>query len=235
MKVSLISIFFVLTKFAVAQDSTTIFIAAGKAPSEVLTFQKIFKYPHFTNGDIFFKDGSTTNAPLNYNYLLGEIMFISPQKDTLAIAKNQMSNIKTVKIGSDTFYYLHQYVELVIKNQSTTLLKTEQLRVIRREKIGAYNQPSATSAIDSYELFSPTYGVPEINLKIRENITLALRTNYYFENHNDLLLPANRKNIYKVYPQKKEQLDAYLKANTVNYNSANDLIKLFTYLGQGTL
>ncbi|MEO5945066.1 MAG: hypothetical protein ABIP30_13500 [Ferruginibacter sp.] len=234
MRVSIISIFFVLTKFAVAQDSTTIFIAAGQAPSEMLTFQKIFKYPHFIEGNIFFKDGSTTNAPLNYNYLLGEIMFISPKSDTLAIAKNQMSNLKTVIIGSDTFLYLHQYVELVTQNQPCKLLQSQRFKVIRREKIGAYNQPSATTAIDSYETFSPTYGVPEINLKIRENITLSLRTNYYFGNDNNLLLPANRKNIYKVYPQKKGLIDAYLNANTVNYNSGNDLIKLFTYLGQDT-
>lgn len=235
MRVSIILIFFVLTKFAVAQDSTSIFIEAGQDPSEVLTFRKVFKYPHFINGNIFFKDGSTTNAPLNYNYLLGEIMFISPQKDTLAIAKNQMPKIKTVIIEQDTFYYLHQYLQLVIQNQSGKLLKSQVFKVVKREKIGGYNQPSSTTAIDSYQTFSPTYGVPELNLKIRENITLALKTNYFFGNDYDLLLPANKKNIYKAYPQKKDCIDAYLNANAVNYDSSNDLIKLFTYLGQGTL
>ena len=77
-------------KLAYAQDSGTIFIAADKNVSEVLTPEKIYHYPQFTNGKIFFRDGTTSQARLNYNYLNGEIEFITQEKDTLAIAKEQM-------------------------------------------------------------------------------------------------------------------------------------------------
>ncbi len=234
MRISILAIFIVLAKFACAQDATTIFIPAGEDVSEVLTPQKIFRYPQFINGQIFFKDRRMTQALLNYNYLIGEIEFISPEKDTLAIGKDQMPTIKKIVIDTTIFFYNRGYVELVMENAVGKLLKSEKFKVVKREKIGGYNQPSSTTAIDSYDNFTPTYGIPELNLKIRENITLGLKTNYFFGNDYDLVLPANKKNIYKVYPAKKDLIDAYLKDNPVNYDNPGDLKKLLTCLAQGS-
>ena len=234
MRISILAIFIVFTKFACAQDSTTIFIPAGENVSEFLTARKIFRYPQFINGEILFRDGSTSHALLNYNYLIGEIEFISPKKDTLAIAKEQMLNIEKVIIDTDTFFYKRRYVELVMENRVGKLLKSEMFYVVKREKIGGYNQPATTSAIDSYETFTGTYGIPELNLKIRENITLVLKTNYFFGNDYDMLLPANKKNIYKAYHAKKDLIDKYLKENPVNYKNPGDLKELLTYLAQGS-
>lgn len=234
MRISIIAIFIVLAKFAYAQDATTIFLPAGEDISEVLTPQKIFRYPQFINGQIFFKDGRMTQALLNYNYLIGEIEFISPKKDTLAIGKDQMPTIKKIIIDTTTFFYNRGYVELVMENAVGKLLKSEKFNVVKREKIGGYNQPSSTSAIDSYNNFTGPYGIPELHLKIRENITLVLKTNYFFGNDYDLLLPANKKNIYKAYPAKKDRIKEYLKENPVNYKNPGDLKKLLTCLVQGS-
>ena len=231
MRISIFSIFIFIAKFACAQDST-IFIAAGQDVSEVLTPQKIFRYPQFINGEILFRDGSTSHALLNYNCLIGEIEFISPKKDTLAIAKEQMLNIKKVIIDTNTFFYNRRYMELVMENGVGKLLKSEMFDVVKREKIGGYNQPATTSAIESDETFTGTYGIPELNLKIRENITLALKTNYFFGNDYDLVLPANKKNIYKAYHAKKDLIDKYLKDNAVDYKNPGDLKKLLAYLAQ---
>ncbi len=232
MRISLLAIFIVFAKFACAQDATTIFIPADENVSNVLTPQKIFRYPEFINGKIFFKNGTMTQALLNYNYLIGEIEFISPKKDTLAIGKDQMPTIKKILIDTTTFFYNRGYVELVMENTVGKLLKNEKFNVVKREKIGGYNQPSSTTAIDSYDNFNPTYGIPELNLKIRENITLVLKTDYFFGNDYDLVLPANKKNIYKVYPAKKDRIDKYLKDNPVNYSNLSDLEKLLTDLAQ---
>ena len=234
MRITALTILIVLTKFASAQDSTTIFIAADQYASEVLTPQKIYRYTQFINGEIFFRDGSMSDAPLNYNYLYGEIEFISPKNDTLAIAKDQMLNIKKVVIGSNTFFYNRRYVELVMENTVGRLLKSQMFDVVKREKIGAYDQPSSTSAIDSYGSFVANFGeVPVLDLKVRENITLVLKTEYFFGDQYNLLLPANKKNIYKAYHSKQDRIDKYLGENYVNFKNPDDLKKLMDYLAKG--
>lgn len=220
-----------MAQFSCAQDST-IFIAADQYVSEVATPERIYHYPNFQLGKVFFRNNTTTDALLNYNYLNGEIEFISPNNDTLAISKEQMLNIGKVVIDTSTFFYNKGYLELVAQNSVGKLLKKQKFDVLKREKLGGYDQPSSTSAIESYSSFKENYGTRQFNLKVRENITLVLKTTYFFGDQYHVVLPANRKNIYKVYHSKKDLIDVYLKENVVDFNKPGDLKKIFAFLGK---
>jgi hypothetical protein len=233
MKITAFAICILLMSITYAQDSRLIFIEAGKNISDVLTPQKIYLYPKFINGKILFRDGTISEAALNYNYLNGELEFIAPNKDTLAIAKNQMLNIKKVVIDTNFFFYNRGYLQQVMEGPEGRLLKRQMFDVVKREKIGGYNQPTSTSAIESYGSFTDNYGVFSPSLKIKENITLALKTDYFFNDQYNLLLPANKKNLYKVYPSKRNQIDKYLEQNSVDFRNSVDLEKLFAFLANG--
>jgi uncharacterized protein (UPF0216 family) len=211
-----------------SQDSLTIFIAADREVSEVLTPQKIYKYSEFKAGKIIFRDGSFAENNFNYNYLNREIEFI--EKDTLAIAKNQMLNIRFLTVDKDTFFYDRGYLQQIIRTPSAKLLQKQKLAVTKREKIGAYNLATETSAIDSYGSYTDNFGVLTPHLKIRENITLVLKTDFYFADRFNTFLPANKKNLQKLFPNKTRQIDNYLKAHYINYKNAEDLKKLLVFL-----
>jgi hypothetical protein len=231
MKTIIFFVFTFMAQFACAQDST-IFIAADQYVSEVATPARIYHYPNFKIGKIFFRNNTITDARLNYNYLNGEVEFISPNNDTLAISKEQMLNIARVIIDTSTFFYNKGYLELVAQNSVGRLLKKQQFDVLKREKIGGYGQPSSTSAIESYGSFKESYGTRQFNLKVRENITLVLKTNYFFGDQYHEVLPATKKNIYKVYPAKKEVIDSYLKENEVDFKKPEDLKRIFFFLAK---
>jgi len=231
MKIITLCAFVLLAQFASAQDST-IFIAADQYVSEVATPERIYHYPNFTEGKIFFRNNTVSDARLNYNYLNGEIEFISPNNDTLAISKKQMLDIERVVIDTSTFFYNDGYLELVAQSPVGRLLKKEMYVVFKREKIGGYGQPSSTSAIDSYGSFQEAYGTRQFNLKVRENITLVLRTNYYFGDQYHVTLPANKKNLYKVFRSKKNLIDSYLADNGVDFRKSADIKKLFAFLSK---
>ena len=221
-----ICVFFVTSIYS--QDSLTIFIGADQNVSEVLTPKKIYKYPGFKPGKIFFKDGSFANGTFNYNYLNGEIEFA--QQDTLALAKEQMLNIKVLTLDRDSFFYDKGYLQQILQTPFGRLLKKQMLVITKREKIGGYNQPNPASAIESYGSFTDNYGVFTPNLKIHENITLILRTDFYFGDRFNTFLPANKRNLLKLYPNKKSQIDEYLRTHTVNFKNAEDLRNLLTSL-----
>src|SRR3954447_13437357 len=44
-----------------------------------------FHYPRFTQGSVFFRDGTRSDALLDYNLLTEEMQFIAPKGDTLAV------------------------------------------------------------------------------------------------------------------------------------------------------
>ena len=211
-----------------AQDSTMIFIAADRNVSEVLTPAKIYELPKFAEGKILFRDGNRSRAKLNYNFLNGEIEFINPANDTLAIAKNQMLLIKEVLIDTQSFVYDHTdgYMELVTKTRLGRLFKKQTYVVIKKEKIGAYNQPSSVSDIASYGSFTDNYGNLVTNLKVRENITLVLRTSYFIANEFNFL-PATKRNMMDLYRPKRSQVELYLKKNPVDFKNGRELRKMF--------
>ncbi|HEV8286682.1 MAG TPA: hypothetical protein VGQ09_20375 [Chitinophagaceae bacterium] len=229
MRMMMVAICIMLSITLCAQDSTLIFIPADRNVTEVLKPDKIYRFPKFTEGKIFFKDGSWSKARLNYNFLNGEIEFIGAGNDTLAIAKNQMLNIKEVLIDSQSFVYNNVYMELAAKSDLGKLYKEQVYVVIKREKIGGYNQPNPTSAIDSYESF-PNYNGNLASLKIRENITLALKTNYFISKDFNLFLPATKNNMMNLYRSKKDQIKSYLNQNPVDFKNGNHLKRMFESL-----
>ena len=219
-----ISLFFLRIN---AQDSTRIFIPAGKSFSEVASLDKAYRFPNFTNGHVYFRDGTMSAAKLNYNFLNKELEFISPRGDTLAIVKEQALNIKNVIIDSITFYYFDGYLEEMAHNENGRLLKQQFYGIQGSDKTGAYDQPSGTSAIDAYSSFLDETGRVR-KLVVRENLTLVMRTEYFIGDKYSTFLRATKKNMLDLYRKKKTQIESYLHNNNVDFSSGQDLEKLFS-------
>jgi len=211
------------------QDSTRVFIPAGKSFSDVAGLDKAYRFPNFTNGHVYFRDGTMSAAKLNYNFLNKELEFISPNGDTLAIVKEQALNIKNIIIDSITFYYYDGYLEEMAHNEDGKLLKRQFYQIKGSEKIGAYNLASTSSAIDSYSSYTDQNGQSR-TLTVRENLTLVIATEYFFGDKYTVVLRATKKNMLDLYPKKKTQIESYLRNNNVNFTNGTDLLKLFSSL-----
>ena len=202
-------------------------IKADQLASEVLTPEKIYQYPKFLHGKIIFRDQTSTEALLNYNYLNSEIEFIDQKNDTLAIAKHQMLNIQQVIINKDTFYYDNGYLQQVLQIPLGKLAKREMLIILSKDKLGAYDRSTSTTGVEAMTAFRDYYGSDNsATLRIRENITLAYNNQFFFGDNYYSFLPANKKNLLKVFHSKKEIINNYLRENNVDFRNIDDLKKL---------
>ena len=208
-----------------AQDSTII-IKAGTSLNESVSTTDLYEYPQFVYGKVFFRQGDSAVAKLNYHRLVDEMQFIDLKGDTLNIA--YPGTIKFIRINNDQFYYDDGYVKLIQDNNTIKLAGKQTLRVSGKNKIGAYNMASPTSAIDSYGTLMDQKTI--YKLIPREDITLAKKTEYYFGDKYNHFVLANKKNILRLYPKQERAVTAYLKVNNVDFNNLEDLEKLFQYL-----
>ncbi len=78
-------------------------VKASQDIKEVLSPSARFRYPEFILGNVYFKDGTNSQAPLNLNSLNEEMQFINHKGDTLSIAIER--TIKYLTINIDIFYY----------------------------------------------------------------------------------------------------------------------------------
>lgn len=230
MKTLSLAITFFFCQILLAQDSTSILIEAGKRFTDVITPALMFRYTQFKTGKVLFRNGVSSEAKLNYNLFNGEIMFISPGADTLAIAKDQMLNIKRVIIDTSCYVYNKGYLEVLRENVMGTMARRQQYFVVTKEKIGGYDLASPASSIDSYTSFTEGRNNPPHNLLVRENISLQLKTEYFIGDAFQYFLPVNKKNLDKIFFKRRNELDAYLKEHTIDYKNEKDITALFIFL-----
>ena len=208
-----------------AQDSTII-LKAGMSINESLSIKNLYEYSQFVYGKVFFKPGDSSSGRLNYNRLLDQMQFIDFKGDTLNIA--DPGTIKSIRINNDLFYYDEGYVKLIKDSNTIKLAAKQTLRVVNKEKTGAYNMPSSTSAIDSYGSYMSEGKM--YKLVPREDIVLKKQTQYYFGDKFNHFILANKKNLLRLYSKQNVSLNAYLKENNVDFTSQEDLEKLLQYL-----
>ena len=226
-------LFFILIGYAdlSAQDSTFVTIKTGQSVKDVLTSADIYHYPQFTNGKVFLRDGTKAAGKMNYNRLYGQMLFINPIGDTLALADEK--NIKFIVIDKDTFYYDGGYLRLMA-NGGVVKLTEKQIWVLADiRKIGTHNRPTTTVAVTSFSSYTDGRDAAKSkDLIMNEDVVLRKETQYYFGDKYNLFVPASKKGLLQIFPKEQREIDNYLKENKVNFNKKEDVEKLYQFLLQ---
>lgn len=205
-------------------DNTT--VKAGEKISDAISPKTKFNYPDFISGNVFFKDGTSSQALLNFNLLNEEMQFIDPKGDTLSLANEAI--IKYILIDSDTFYYSKGYLELIKGNTLVKLAKKQRLKIGDVRKIGGYDQASSVSAITSYS--SLNNGRQVTNLTQRAEVLLSKEITYFLGDNYNHFLPVNKKNIMKMFGKKEVGIEHFLEENKIRFNNVDDLKRLIDFL-----
>lgn len=202
-------------------------VKAGESIKESLGDSVIYHYPQFMSGVVYHKDGTVSHASLNLNLITGEMQFISPSKDTLAIANETAINYVTIQ--DDTFYFDKVFIQLIHGNINAKLGEIEIIKQSDVQKEGAYGQMSSTGSIDA---FTSYYNLNQ-SYKLAEKSTITMRksTILFMGDKNNHFLPANKKNISKLFG-KKSSAESFIKENKIDLDKEDDLIKLVDYLGK---
>ncbi len=209
-----------------AQTDSSWTVKASQEIKEAISPGVRFRYSEFVLGNVYFKDGTNSQAPLNLNLLNEEMQFINPGGDTLSI--DNEGTIKYITINNDTFYYSKVYLELVTSNPVMKIAKKQRLKIGDIKKIGGYEQPSSVSAITSY---TSIYNHSQVtNITPRAELLLVKETIYYIGNNYNRFLPANKKNLMRMFGKKEAVIENFLQENKIRFNNENDLKMIIDFL-----
>ena len=228
---SLLLFILISNSYLAAQDSTFVTIKAGNRVDDVLKPTDIFYYPQFTNGKVFFRDGSKAMGKMNYSRLFDQVLFIGPKGDTLALADEK--TIKFIAIDRDTFYYDEGYIRLIEDNGVVKLAEKQIWIVADVRKIGTHNRPTSTVAVTSFSTYADELGrAKSYDLLINEDIVIRRQAYYYFGDEYNKFARAGKKKLLLLFPKEQMNLENYLKENKVNFDKRDDLEKLARFLSQ---
>ena len=217
--------FLIVLSNASAQFSQSIRIKSGEDIYEKLA-REIYLYPSFIKGTVFFKSEKANHASLNYNLLHGKMLFIHPMGDTLSIADED--SIKFIQILQDTFFFNKDYLQLIKGNNIVKLALKQVITVVDQEKIGGYGQPVPGGAVSSLDVLSTESQT--FRLDIRRDLILDKRVTFYLGDSQNRFLPANKKNLLGIFPDRRKELINYLDKMDTNFNNVQDLIRLLNFM-----
>lgn len=172
--------------------------------------------------DKVFGHGKVVNAAenvfLRYNAYDDVFEFISPSNDTLVLNKTEAYGdivFRSTKIN----YRLLNYTS---KNGKPTtgylihLYEKNDFILYKKQKV---NFSSARPAVSSYAADLPA------------EYTIAADVFYLKSKDQDIFeFPTNKKGLVKLYPNRKEAIETFLKQNNINFTSETDLKKLIDFL-----
>ena len=184
-----------------AQDDRRFTVESGSSIADVLSFSEMFCYPQFMEGMVNYKDGSSKNEIVNYNIVIGEMLFINSSKDTLVISNS--SAINHIKIGEDLYYLIDGCEEKLAGSDKIMLLLKRYVKFLDIEKEGAYGTSNSTAAIDNYSSFYSTNNTNTYKLKAAQDIVYSFKNDFYFSNTPGSMVIAKESNINKMFPDKK--------------------------------
>lgn len=214
-----------------AQDSTLVTVKAGNRVRDVLKPADIYSYPEFTNGKVFFRDGSKAVGKMNYSRLVDQMLFIDHNGDTLALANEK--TIKFIAVNLDTFYFDEGYIRLIADYGDVKLAEKQIWVVADTRKIGTHNRSTSTVAVTSLSSYTDeTARAKSYDLLINEDMIIRKETHYYFGDEYNRFVRTGKKKLLQLFPKEELSIENYLKENKVNFDKKDDLEKLAQYLSQ---
>ena len=67
-------------------------------------------------------------------------------------------------------------------------------------------------------------------MKPAEDIVIQKTASYFYSTTGDDFIPFNKKNISKIMQGKEDRIKNYIKANKIDFESRDDLLKLAGYV-----
>ncbi|WP_373515271.1 hypothetical protein [Persicitalea sp.] len=208
-----------------AQTSETIRVKSDQQ----LSVSDKYLYPQFTTGTVQYRDGRTVSAKLNFNLLLREMQFVNPPRmDTLTL--DQEYTIRHIAINEDKFVHDPKtgFMKVLGDYGATKLVAAQSLQVGNVDKEGGYGQSSGVSSIKSVNNL-PTDNGSIARLSMKGDVVYSRRESFFLVDDNGVAYPANRKSVLKLYAKRKNEINDYIKENSVQFSDAADLKKILEF------
>lgn len=182
---------------------------------DTIPHEILYDFPTFKKGTVFLKDGTFYSYLFNYNCVLKDMQLLSETGDTLKLTEPFL--IDKIAIDSFVYYYDHGYFLRQIK------INNEYKLVARKEIV------LTTKLIHS-------------TMELGQGLTTSLLSlNYkpllffYIGNRHNSFIKANKKGFLKLFGERKDGLQTFIKDHNINFKKEEDILELFQFCSEKNL
>jgi len=201
-----------------------IIVPAGTKVSENFPPALRYMYPQFVQGQVVLNNNQASSAMINYNMLLDEIEFLQGN-DTLIIGRKR--DLKYVIVESDTFVYMSGYTKLIYDQKLKIYCRDRFYlkEILKKGAMGTVNRSAVIESIRDIEQQTIVY-----NLVTTDDMVYRREVTYFIATPRGTLEPFKRNNILMLFRSHRAEINRFIKANKINFEKQEDVIKLAGFL-----
>lgn len=185
----------------------------------------VYALPEFSSGILIYEDGSVSRGLMNICNIDQKIMFRNEEGKLAVLTEN--NKVTHASIGGKHFIH-HQGMFFNVKHFDTDgLALVHSLTIFNDVKEDAYGMVSETSSIYSY---SGIYAGGQVfNLSSGTKYPYKYKITPYLY-HNGKFLRITKRNLSKVFPDKKEEIREYFRSSGDSYDSYPQIADFVNFL-----
>jgi hypothetical protein len=201
--------------------------------NEEISLRSQFLDSVFYQGKVYFINGKSTSALLNYNLLENGITFVDNNKNVLML--DGLEQISFVSYNRRIFFpYQGSFLEQIdsYKNDATLLLKRTTV-IKKNTPTGAYGMNTESANIGKYSSLSGMGVLPgynDLNKEIKVEITLE--SGYFLKRNGQISSIKRIKDLKKLFPDKKDNILSFISDNKLDVNKLRDLKRIVKYCAE---
>lgn len=185
------------------------FAAAQEHPAEEMTPEIYYLVPEFSQGTVYFNDRGPAEGLLNICAVDHTLRFMDDNGQELSAS--DVDNVSRVVIGDALFIRANGFFYRMypVSSLEGIALKRE-VKYITDGKQGAYGTVDRTSSIRDYKTI---YGADGVSYQLQKDKKYPFEVNerLFLYKGKDVLV-FNKRNLKKLFPDKKEEIDQYFKS-----------------------
>lgn len=201
---------------------TTLSLTIFAQPKQIVLSHYIF--PEFTEGYVMMKGGRTQQMLLNYNSVTEEMVF-KRGETILAIGKAEVKEVEYVTISGRKFVVLNdKFLELLYEG-GKNIYAEHRCTVIPPGNPAPYGGTSQVSSVDRYSGLSADGGL-YYKLQLPDGYVVKPAINYVVRAGDKISKIYSLKQLRKVYQEKRDEFDKYVKDNNVKFDNITEIAAL---------
>jgi len=233
MKIQCLTIF--LSFLAVSLYAQKTEIIKINTESSGALYKRGYLYETFTDGKLYYNDGSLSKAKLNFNGMTNEMLFISPQGDTMKFAHPEQASM--VIIGSDTFsWFDNTFLKKVTHNETAlNVYQKQELKYLNSEITTPYGSSGISSTTVQGGSLSNIGGPGRTGSTAFSDVRVLVfkkTTSLYISNSDGKFFPSKQNTFYKIFPNDKDKISAFVKEQKTDFSNVEDVEKLINFIAQ---
>jgi len=170
--------------------------------------------------------GGGVRASFNYDCVKQEMQFV---EDDEILKLDPISSVDTMYLGKHKMVrYANRFVELAYASPQYNLFIDYKRRIINEGKKGAMGTKTQ-GGVENIDIRRSAVGLQGTKMADINVYNCKDESRYMFEQNKKMKQFNNLDSFLKIFPEKKEQIKAYVKDHNISFKKTPDVISLIEF------